>query len=282
MARIDKRTLIRNPKAVTDYIDVLKALKRDFQVIQSNYSTTVTVHNSTTKFITSLMNKSVFITNAIIKRDLMNTHLLGGDLKTKVDFFDINENYPEVKPGESFTNIDLSAAYPTVLYNHEIITEDSYNRLMELSKPDRLASIGMFAAKKVVFDYARGELTSPPEITTNPLENVFWFASLTTDEVMYLLKQICGDLFIFYWFDGIYFKSNQYVTREICDTLDFLGYPYKVETLTNLVIKDKDLTFELSYTNSKGKSKTFNVPNQAKIRRANHLINLHLKNNYIK
>ena len=66
--------LIKDLKSVNYKIDILKALKKDFNVINTTYTTTFLVDKKRIKYCSKKMNKKVFFAHNKIKKELCLQH----------------------------------------------------------------------------------------------------------------------------------------------------------------------------------------------------------------
>ncbi len=269
--------LTKNDTDILKKIRALKLLQADFTVAHSNYTTSIEYANKIERYLTNLMHEDVFVSYQKLKKTIDYAAISEFDYEGAVTFFDIADVLPYDIRVDNIVNIDLNSAYAMALFNHEIINNKGFQILTALPKKRRLQTVGMFAASKTVYEYARGELIGVPDIITNDLKNVFWFAAHTIDQIMSDLKFMSKDLFIYYWFDGIYLKYNKYVVGVLCEFLDSIGMPYKTTMLTEFKIVENDLVYNITFKEN-GEPKIFNIPDKAKIRRSNALIHAALLN----
>lgn len=168
--------------------------------------------------------------------------------------------------------IDIKAAYPTVLKNTGIIKEETYNYLMELPKLDRLKAIGMLASEKLRFVFNKGKLIRTEKSSEAAYKDIYFYAAYETGEILHELSMLNRQDFLFYWFDGIYIKSNWLYAAEIMKRLKEKNYEFSVSWIKDF--KSKKINENLKFywteiTNSqkkieKPKQKSLLLPNKPK------------------
>lgn len=135
--------------------------------------------------------------------------------------------------------IDIKAAYPSILKSTGIITEDTYEYLMNLRKSERLKSIGMLATKKIKLKLNQNQ--EKPEII--PTEegkyaDLYFYAAYEIGEILKQCENIAKGEFLFFWFDGIYLKGrNWQQVGEVCEIIKNAGLNYSVGVLKNFYTK---------------------------------------------
>lgn len=238
------------------YVEFLKASGYPYQLKISNYTTEIVSELYNIQFLQSMRGKTCFAAYAKLKADVKNKPVPQVN-KGGLRYF--NHNFKEDFHAEKVINIDLKSAYATALYNSKFISEPTYNYLGRIPKLDRLASVGMLASKKYVFDYdSAGDLKSFHK-QTNELENFFFYCVKCVEEVMNELQMIAEHNYLFTWVDGIYIKYDLDSLMNILEALDRLNYRYTVETLEDFKLKIANEKVKLSF-NKEGKPKFFNIP----------------------
>ena len=271
--------LVKDLKSVNYKIDILKALKKDFKVLNTTYTTTFLVDKKRIKYCSKKMNKSVFFAHNKIKSDLQKSNFLefvkNNPVHAKPCTYYELKDYLEETNGIEAINIDINNAYPSVLFNFGGITGKTFDFInRKLSKPDKLAALGMLASKKTIYTFKRGILETLPEIEEKETDEIFFFCVKFIAYVIGECKKIAQGYFLFSWVDGIYLKRNtpvHLVERIKAFILD-LGFGYSCDLLTNMKIKRDDKIILFSFVDPKGKKKEINVPNYHVIRRTNRLI----------
>lgn len=161
-------------------------------------------------------------------------------------------------------NIDIKAAYATVLLNDGFISSNTYNYIMRLPKMDRLAAVGMLAGKKAIFSIDEsGKIISHTE-TVSPTADYFFYCVKKTFDIMSEAEKVIGnDAFLFSWVDGIYFlddeKSALQTGARVKDFFAKNNFAVSYERLENFSITNKRDFYECSYLKD-GKQKLMNVP----------------------
>lgn len=161
--------------------------------------------------------------------------------------------------------IDIKAAYPSVLKNTGIITPETYDVLMKLKKLDRLKAIGMLASEKMRLIFEDGKLKRTEKGAEAKYKDIYFFAAYEIGEILHELSQINKEDFLFYWFDGIYIKSNWLYAAEIMKRLKEKEYEFSVSWIKNFEAKNIDGNFEMRWTEITNSKKDIGKPVEKKL-----------------
>lgn len=240
-----------------------------YRVIVSNY--TVSIEGAINiKFVRSNKSMKCFAAYRKIKSDVEKSNIVVDINKNEVNYF--NSELYEFERDEIF-NIDLKSAYATILKNDKIIKGNTFNYLTRLEKKDRLASVGMLASHKYVFDYLGNDILKFSEIKSDT-EEYFYYCVKRTYDIMTELKKICGTSYLFCWVDSVYYTDKS-KTPLLIDYLKSINFRYSFEILNN--VKSVEAKSHYKVTFGKGdKVKYFCVPkNEGSFSR--DIITKHLK-----
>lgn len=216
---------------------------------------TITITNYTTKITSEFMNvnfapsmdKQAFIAGAMIKRDIKATGLTVPDLySTDLEYFKFSPKETLINMKGEFYNIDIKSAYASVLHNLGLITPNTFKYMSRLSKKNRLACVGMLAAKKTHRNMIGKEQIGKPIIEVNELAPWFYLCVNHVNEIMMQCKSLCEDSFMFFWVDGIFFKDFSAVGR-IGRYLSEIGYKYSIDICTEGRYSESNNTKTFSY-----------------------------------
>jgi len=156
--------------------------------------------------------------------------------------------------------IDIKAAYPSVLKNTGIITEETFNYLMRLKKIDRLKSIGMLASEKIRLVFENGNLIRTEKGNEAKYKDIYFYAAYEIGEILHELSQINKNDFLFYWFDGIYIKSNWLLAAEIMKRLKEKNYDFSISWIRNFSAKKINENLKISWTEITNSKKNIGKP----------------------
>lgn len=256
-------TEYRTFKAVQNNVDLNKRMKIDFEVLQSNYTTTINYPKTgyKHKFITSNLSQWVFITYQKMKAEILknaNPDFWKNDFEKNISLYDCNDE-PQINDLDFLINFDLKNAYPSALERAGFISPEVCEFIQKRKKIHRLQAIGIFASRKSIFKYERGILNDI-ENSESELKNVYFFASKVTDNIIKAARQEAGDDFVFYWFDGIYIRPNAKTEKRLTEFFEHHNFEYKKEVIKDLDINIQANKTNINYTDSKGKKKLFNIP----------------------
>lgn len=158
---------------------------------------------------------------------------------------------------ERVYNIDLKAAYPTILYNIKIINLKLYKYMMFSDKEERLASIGMLASKHDIYEIDKGIIKEYNQVISD-YSKYFYFCVKSVYEIIDNLKSICGNSFIFSWVDGIYFTQYSKI-KYIRHYLKSIGFKYSIDKLYDFSHTIKKDHIEIKFIKD-DETKIFNIP----------------------
>jgi hypothetical protein len=250
---------------VRSKIDFLIKRKVDFKLKLSNYTTEIIcpeIPFFNINYLKKPQNNAVFSAAHKIKHDLTiwTANEMPELKKQDCKYFDMSARVKKITSTQC-TNIDLTAAYITILFNDFFISEETFNFVMRLPKLDRLAAVGMLASHKQIFTYQNGIPIIFEEIT-NPLENYFYYCVNRTAEIMDKVKLKLENDFIFTWVDSIYFIDNDNKVNEwlVSEMIKDEGLKFKVKTCDFLQIKEHENFVNITFYDPDRDLKTFNIP----------------------
>jgi hypothetical protein len=202
-----------------------------------------------------MQTQRTFAAYAKIKSDVTK-HPIPSVNKEELIYF--VHNFKKNARHDTVYNIDLKRAYAYILFKDSLISRTTYAYLSKLKKQERLASVGMLAAKKNTFIFENGE---PIDMQPNEssLAPFFYYAVQQTAVIMEDLKRICRSNYLFTWVDGIYFRPNERAYTQCCDYLDSINFPYTGEVLRNFNVRITQSHVKLSFDKA-GHPKIFNLP----------------------
>jgi len=152
----------RTTQAVMNAIRFLKLARQDFTVKQSTYTTIIEANGKKQKFIQQKRDNTSFIGFNKIKKDIDNFKFIeqiqNEPILRNPSIYYANRPYIEPVSYPTVINIDLTNAYPTTLKQTGGISTKTFNYLNHQKKTDKLASLGMLAARHDKFIYEKGIL----------------------------------------------------------------------------------------------------------------------------
>jgi len=267
MKKQNAATMFKNPQLQESIIKQYKEAGLDFTVKHSNYNTQIIGGESTLKFIQTEHSIRVFVAYNKIVKDLKQSdrtvEILQGEWST--ENFDSKNG---LKPCNFKTvlNLDITSAYPYCLWINRLITQDTFNFLMQLPKNERLPAIGMIAKKSVWIEYKKGKATDW-DLKQGEYGNIFFFIIQQITDLMAWAAEIAGDDFLFYWVDGIFLKPSisKKKLQEITGIFAEQGYYYKYENVKNFsVVRENDKLFINMIKNGEEKPYTMYDKNLAR------------------
>lgn len=152
--------------------------------------------------------------------------------------------------------IDIKSCYASILKNHKLISEETFNSICKLSKENRLAAIGMLASKKNIFHFDEKGAVIEHIIHKSDTSDYFFFCVQETFKIMDECKYILGDDFLFIWVDAIYFIGDM---QKALQVVDYFKNEHNLESsiheLNEFEVELRKDFYRCRYI--KGNSKTF-------------------------
>jgi len=267
-----------NYKNIKNNLDFLKYSGVPYELHVSTYTTKIRSEILDIDFIKNQHSLKMFSAYAKIKKDILEQEAAGRKID-KVDRSNIyyyRANILEDIQAEKVHHIDLNSAYLQTLYNYGWISPETFEYCNKLSKPDRLASLGMLASNKDIFYYnSDGNIEAFEEIK-NPLSDYFFFCSLKVGEILRDISSLIGSQFLFFWVDGFYFKDFNFISEDNINmsdeyknfTPEYLtnlinnNYHYKssYEIFTDFKATKNENIININYKVSNIKSKNYQIP----------------------
>ena len=155
--------------------------------------------------------------------------------------------------------IDLKGAYWNFAKQAGYLSDDIYERGLEVEKKVRLIALGNLAKKTAVLEYD-GENYLPVYFEpSSETENIFFHVSQLTDELMQRLLFIARSSFFFYWVDAVIVQGEN-MANEICEYLSGEGIEFKKIKINSLLRTNNKIVTHSDYhidmrLNSEGKPK---------------------------
>lgn len=245
-----------NKQSMKAVVTFLSKSGLPYNLSVSNYTVAIKSEYINAKFMKSSRSYRFFGAYNRIKADV-SKHAIPKIRKHEVEFFehDFRSNFftPEI------TNIDLSNAYATILYNEGYITEKTFKHLSKLHKSERLGSIGMLASKKYSFDYDESGQIAKYTLITGKYENFFFYCAKKTQEIMRDLRKICGKNFLFIWVDSVYFRPDPEIEALVKEHITLSGFKFKRDLLKDFAINIVNGKVKLTFI-KEGKATYFFIP----------------------
>jgi len=278
----------RTTNAVMNAIRFLKLARQDFTVKQSTYTTIIEANGKKQKFIQQKRDNTSFIGFNKIKKDIDNFKFIeqiqNEPILRNPSIYYANRPYIEPVSYPTVINIDLTNAYPTTLKQTGGISTKTFNYLNHQKKTDKLASLGMLAARHDKFIYEKGILKNVESSEPSKYAAAFFYCVKWVDFMMLEAEKIAGIDFLYFWVDGIYLNpmTPPPVIDEILNLFFEFGYKAKIEIVEDFHLKRRDNLLEINFLKptfeKKKKRKTFQVPDRTIIENQNKIISKYLNN----
>lgn len=186
---------------------------------------------------------------------------------------DMQQTAGEVVNLSNVYEADITAAYYRAALNLNFISQATYTKCLGLPKSERLRLMGSIATRKVNETYKDGALLHSRE-KKNELLREAWFKICSyVDCAMQKLKTALGELFLFYWVDGIYFyygkearlvkKPEEFWRKTLHDQYHF---DWKIIPLEKFEIKNCGNYCEIALTKPGAKKPKYFYPKKEVIR----------------
>ena len=282
----------RTTSAVMYNIRFLKLMRQDFTVKQSTYTTIIEVNGTTQKFCQEKRDTSSFIGFNKIKKDIDAYNFIeqikNEPILSNPSIYYANRPYIEPVSYPTVINIDLTNAYPTTLKQTGGISTKTFNYLNHQKKGNKLASLGMLAARHDKFIYEKGILKKVESSEPSKYAAAFFYCVKWVDFLMLEAEKIAGIDFLYFWVDGIYLNpmTPQPVIDEIMNLFFEFGYNAKIEIVEDFHLTRRDNILDINFIKTtfdkknghRKKRKSFQVPDRTIIENQNKIITQYLNN----
>ena len=122
----------------------------------------------------------------------------------------INKNSDKPKNfSKNIYEIDLSGAYWELAYKNNYISYEIYKSGLEVKKKVRLMALGNLAKRTAVMQFNGNEFLPITYKESQKTKNIFFDVAKQTDEIMRKMAILCGNDYIFYWVDAIFFRGEK-------------------------------------------------------------------------
>jgi hypothetical protein len=277
---MSKEKALLNKESAKAFVEYAKQSGFPFTLKISNYTTEIVSELYNVQFMQSMRSKQCFAAYSKVKRDVKTQTPPFVD-KTALTYF--SHNFKSDFYSGEVINIDLKSAYATALFLRGVLTQDSFDYLSRIPKLDRLASVGMLASRKHVFQYNKSGILISYQKEVSQYENFFFYAVKSVEEIMFVLRSIAGANYLFTWVDGIYIRPDFETLSEMSEYLQTINFGFTIETLKNFDVKIVSNKVKLNFLKD-GKEKSFHIPAQQSLFAAdiiNYLTNQNLKNEIV-
>jgi len=242
--------------------------KKSFTVKMSNYSTVIEVGNFRYVFGNDFdEGTSFFGAYQKIKKDIVNAPYIDEVNEKDLIYFDTAKIKEGMKLKNAY-NIDIKSAYIKTAYNFGLISKTTFDYCMKLPKVDRLKAFGMIATNYTCFDYENGELTKVYSKKDENTRKYFFAVVSEVSKVMQLIKNELHEDFLFYWVDGIYFKSKKAAIKAQ-QLFKENNYETSFDCLKNFTLFVDDFKYIIRF-GKQGEQKLFTIPKIQKNENVNY------------
>lgn len=239
-------------------LDKLNKDKETHYITLTNYTCLIETKDFSYHFLKHLQRPSVFAINREIKR------YLDTSLDNTINPIDRNSmKYYSAKIvmrpfyKHKAYNIDINAAYPSCLLLNKLIDMKVFNRLMSLNKDERLASIGMLAARKRIFKIVAGEVEDYTE-NESEYSKYFFYCVNVISKIIWHCEIISGNSFTYSWVDGLY-VTDKSAAQKCSRFLKEKGYRSTISEVTDFNYVPMDDKIRITFIKDK-ENKLFNIP----------------------
>ena len=240
-----KEKLVYNFADIQRSIEFLEKKKEPYRLTLTNYTTRIESKYYDRHYLAKKQNPKVFSAFNKIKKDLTEWSANEKPVVRPEEMVYFNHNFRSSGTIKKIFATDIKSAYATVLLNDGFISIETYNYISELDKEDRLACVGMLAAKKDFFYFDGHELNYAVE-DKSEFTPYFHYCVKRTAEIMSgAIKAINKEAALFYWVDCIFCWIDQ--QAELRDYLDSLKYNYTQSEYFRLSIEEMQDHFFASY-----------------------------------
>jgi hypothetical protein len=252
--------------------------KKDFTLRFSNYTTIIETNGYKYLFSNSNEQKESFAffhANKKIANDVKKAPYIDKINERDLIYFDSGKDLPNGLKLRNAYNVDIKSAYIRTAFLYSFISKETFEHCMKLEKSDRLKAFGMLATNYTCFDFKGGKVVNVYSKKDDNNRNYFFAVVKGVSEIMQKIKNELSDDFLFYWVDGIYFKTKK-SANIATELFKENGYETSFDCLKNFSLLADDFRYNIQF-GKKDDKKVFTVPkitrNANVIHKKNKLIN---------
>jgi len=160
--------------------------------------------------------------------------------------------------------IDLTSAFFYAAKKLEIINEEMFFQALNdkrISKKARLVALGNLAKRKIEVSFKNGKFEKPILHPPPPTAKCFFACASYVSDIMAGLKFNCGENFLFFWVDAIFFQTEK-CKKEIELMLNEVDFPYKIKEIDRVIRKNEQIIVYDDYLGDK--KRVFNFTKKIK------------------
>jgi hypothetical protein len=236
----------------------LQELKKDFTVKMSNYSTVIEIGKFRYVFGSDFSEGTGFFgAYQKIKKDIVNAPYIDSVNERDLIYFDTAKMPDKLRLKNAY-NVDIKSAYIKTAYNFGFISKETFDYCMKLPKVDRLKAFGMIATNYTCFDFKEGKIEKVYSKRDEETRKYFFAVVSEVSKVMQKIKNELGNDFLFYWVDGIYFKSKKAAIKAE-ELFKENHYETSFDVLKNFTLFADDFKYTIQFGKQK-EQKIFTIP----------------------
>lgn len=257
-------------------LDTYEKAKVNFTLEMSNYVQSIYYNGKRYMYCLGLQSNKTFQGYNLIKSDLNNlpenkkselNQILNTVKKENCKFYSVRYSLIPQQIKQVLC-IDINNAYAQILYNFGFIQKKTFDFLITLKKPERLAAVGMIAGIKNRYYYENGKITEC-EIIESDFRPLFFKLVMETSRIMEALEKEFYKSWVFTWVDGIYFDYSLFPKNRVETILreinNFYSVPCKIEWVKDFDLSrnGQNILFNFQKQNklkNKWEKKTYNFP----------------------
>jgi len=229
------------------YIEQLQKMGIAYKTTVSNYTTSLESEIYSMRFLKKRQSENCFAGYAKVKSNLKDKPI--PDIQVEDILYFSHDLRKDIFIPLAFS-IDLKSAYATTMFLRGLITKETFNYVMKLAKPDRLASIGMLASKKETFSFDNKNKLTGYELNESAYAPFFYQCAMDTFEIIRSCRQIAGSDYLYSWVDCIYLTRPDTIA-DITNYLNNIGFNASCETLHQFKVSRDSIKVTVSFWKQK-------------------------------
>ena len=268
-----RKTIIRFGNGY-DYLEQLLDSNETFSLSSTNQTMNFKYKDYSIVYTKDAITKNEMFLQKRIKKVIKDNVVVSKLPKSRprIDYFNFSNSLEymthargEIVEINNLAEMDITKAYYYTAYNLGLIDKEFFEKCFNLRKDIRLRLIGSIATSKIERTFKDGEQTGFKVVEDRDLRKAWFYICSIVDKCLRRCSKAIGNDFLFYWVDGIYYKtrnpipSHDFNSKVLKKIFKQINYDYKIVDCQRLLLKNEGNNITIN-VHKEGKIKLFTIP----------------------
>ena len=219
--------------------------KRDFTYKLTSKSVVIECNGHKTQFFPREMSRHALSLITSIKKNPIFEQYADPISRNQIKYFDFYLRKEGVF--KNVVEIDINSAYWILAYKMGYISEEQYNKGLDLEKIERLSVLGSIARIQYIFQYIDGEpMTAERNVSANGRIAFFNICSKLGNIMSDIVNENGRNFFFFFWVDAFFCSSH--IADSVVESIKSRGLDCKIKKMSSISVKKEKDTFKVFAT----------------------------------